>query len=125
MPLLYHKQTSVFSAIFSWKGGTWALTKAYEHFQGGARPSRLFGGSVLRVGGLTVQVGDSIPVSYRGDGRKESPSFTEGRTSSEWTSIGGVGPARERVPPRNNLKDKENRMDDGPSPGTDGKKEAG
>ena len=60
-----------------------------EHFQGGARPSRLFGGSVLRTGGLTVQVGDSIPVSYRGDGRKESPSFTEGRTS---TVQSGPGP---------------------------------
>nr|EES51726.1 MAG: hypothetical protein UBAL3_95660015 [Leptospirillum ferrodiazotrophum] len=37
---------------------------------------RLFGGPNLRVGSLTVQARRSIPVSQRGDGRKESPSFT-------------------------------------------------
>ena len=41
-----------------------------EHTQGGARPQRLFGGSVLRAGGLTVQAVRSIPVSKRGVGRK-------------------------------------------------------
>ena len=50
-----------------------------EHFQGGARPSRLFGGSVLRTGGLTVQAVRSIPVSKRGVGRSESPSFPRSR----------------------------------------------
>ncbi|MDA8150234.1 MAG: hypothetical protein M0041_03715, partial [Nitrospiraceae bacterium] len=54
-----------------------------EHTQGGARPSRLFAGATRRVRRLTLQAGESIPVSYRGDGRKESPSFTEGRTSIE------------------------------------------
>ena len=46
-----------------------------EHTQGGARPSRLFAGATRRVRRLTLQAGESIPVSDRGDGRKESPSL--------------------------------------------------
>ncbi len=50
-----------------------------KYTQGGARPQRLFGGSVLRTGGLTVQAVRSIPVSKRGVGRKESSSFPRSR----------------------------------------------
>jgi hypothetical protein len=43
---------------------------------------RLFGTFGVRVGGLTVQVFRSIPGFKKGVGRKESPSFAEGRMSN-------------------------------------------
>ena len=59
-----------------------------EQTQGGARPVRLFGGTILRVGGLTVQVSDPSPF-FTGElaGRNPLNLRRGGSQSGDWIFV--------------------------------------